>query len=121
MQRLQQPHQRQRLQRLQQLHQQHHQVIYTCNVNSTSKTYTVGFNPYVLNVGDFNNDNQLEIVVANSAVSNVGIFFGNGFGNFTAQTTFPTGIGPYAVAVGDFNKDNRLDVVANSGSATVGI
>jgi hypothetical protein len=58
-------------------------------------------------VGDFNNDNQLDIIVN----SYVGIFFGYGDGTFASISTLPIGQGSNAncVAVGDFNNDNRLD------------
>ncbi|CAF2588678.1 unnamed protein product [Rotaria sp. Silwood2] len=83
-----------------------------------------GSQPYSVTVGDFNNDARLDIVVANYGTNNVGIFLGNGNGNFLQQTTYSTGSSsnPYSVAVGDFNNDTRLDiVVANYGTKSIGI
>jgi hypothetical protein len=68
-------------------------------------------------VGDFNNDNHLDIVVANYYSNSVAILLGNENGIFGIPVTISTNIGNYSgsVAVGDFNKDGRLDV-AVSGS-----
>jgi hypothetical protein len=80
--------------------------------------------PSVLAVSDFNNDGQLDIVVANYGTNNVGVFLGYGNGSFAAMITYSTGVGsaPYSVAVADFNNDNRTDIVsANSGTNNIGI
>jgi hypothetical protein len=83
-----------------------------------------GSNPYFVAVGDFNNDNRLDFVVANSGTNTIGVFLGYGNGSFANQLTYSTGDGslPYSVAVGDFNNDNRLDVVvANFNTNNIGI
>lgn len=75
-------------------------------------------------VGDFNNDQKLDIIIANTGTHSVGIFLGNNDGYFGSQTTYSTGFGstPYMVASGDFNNDNRLDIaVANFGSNSIGV
>jgi hypothetical protein len=89
-------------------------------------TYSTGndSNPCWVAVGDFNNDNRLDIVVANSGTNNVGIFLSNGTGTFSNQITYSTGLDSQlsSVAVLDFNNDTRLDIaVANYGSNSVGI
>ena len=74
--------------------------------------------------GDFNNDNRLDVVVANYASESVSILLGYGNGSFANQITFVTGPDsyPYFVAVGDFNDDTTLDiVVANQGANNLGI
>ena len=82
---------------------------------TSAETYTTlpQSNPSSLAVGDFNNDNHLDIVVANSGTGNVGIFLGYGNGTFFAQRTYSIGNNthPQFVSVGDFNKDNELDIV----------
>lgn len=75
-------------------------------------------------VGDFNHDNRLDVVVANSLINNIGIFFGYGNGILTNQMKLSTGPlpGPYAVATADFNNDDRLDIaIANRDSHNIGI
>jgi predicted Zn-dependent protease with MMP-like domain/predicted nucleotidyltransferase len=89
-------------------------------------TYSTGSDSYpaLVVVGDFNNDGRLDVAVANYGTDNIGVFFGNGNGNFSSQTNFSTGSGskPYPLAVGDFNNDNQLDIaVANYGSNNLGV
>ena len=89
-------------------------------------TYSTGSNsvPSSVVVADFNNDGRRDIIVANAGTDNIGMFFGNGNGTFSNQTTFSTGSGssPYWIAVGDFNNDNQLDIaVANYGSNNLGV
>ncbi|CAF5032043.1 unnamed protein product, partial [Rotaria sp. Silwood1] len=69
--------------------------------------------PVWVAVGDFNNDNVQDIVVANFYGHSIGILLGYGNGSFTHATVFSTGnsSGPCSIAIGDFNKDNRMDIV----------
>ncbi|CAF3938924.1 unnamed protein product [Rotaria sp. Silwood1] len=78
--------------------------IYTTDINS---------NPSSIVVGDFNNDNHLDIIVANNGNGNIGIFLGYGNGTFTEQLTFSISSNshPQYITVGNFNKDNRFYVV----------
>ncbi len=57
-------------------------------------TFSTGYDsdPYALAVGDLNNDNKLDIVVANYGTNNVGVFLGHGNGTFAIQIIFTTGI-----------------------------
>ncbi|CAF4831166.1 unnamed protein product [Rotaria sp. Silwood1] len=73
-------------------------------------------------IGDFNNDSQMDIAVANSGNNNIGVFLRYDNGSFRNQIAYATDSSPWSVAVGDFNNDSILDiVVANLGSDTVGI
>ena len=69
--------------------------------------------PVALAVGHIDNDGRLDVAVANSGTSRVGIFFGYGNGTFRAQRTFSTGSGSYPISlvIGDFNADLRSDIV----------
>ncbi|CAF1308453.1 unnamed protein product [Adineta steineri] len=89
-------------------------------------TYFTGYDsvPSSLQIGDFNKDNHLDIVVANSGTNNIGIFFGYGNGTFMNQTTYTTtsNSNPSSIVVADFNNDNQLDIaVTNTGIGSLGI
>jgi hypothetical protein len=75
-------------------------------------------------VGDFNNDNRLDIVVANSGTDSVGVLLGYGNGTFSIIKIYSTGNGSISrsVTIGDFNNDDRMDIaVANHGTDSVGV
>ncbi|CAF4265760.1 unnamed protein product, partial [Rotaria sordida] len=65
-------------------------------------TYSTGFIPISVAVGDFNNDMYLDIVMANLNENDVSVLLGYGNGSFANQMTYLTGSLPSAVAVGDF-------------------
>ena len=69
--------------------------------------------PISIAVGDFDNDHQLDIAVANYGTSNIGVFLGYGNGTFRSLLVFSTGIGscPRSLAVGDFNNEEGYDIV----------
>ena len=82
----------------------------------------VGSLPKCICVGDFNNDNILDIAVANSAAGNIVVLFGFGDGSFLLGPAYSTGTGsiPWELTTGHFNSDGRLDiVVVNSQFSTV--
>jgi hypothetical protein len=78
--------------------------IYTTNYNS---------NPSSIAFGDFNNDQQLDIVVANYGNGSIGIFLGHGNGSFSTQITFliDSQSRPQFLNVGYFDNNTYLDVV----------
>ena len=80
-------------------------------------------NPYMVVVARLNNDEQLDIAVANFGTNNVGIFLGLGNGSFKNNTTISTGVSrPIAICFADYNQDQRLDLVtANYGTESVSI
>ena len=93
---------------------------------SRQKKYSTGTDsePISIVAGDFNNDDRLDIAVASSGLSNIGILLGLGNGDFSFQTTFSTGNDSYpaSVTVGDFNNDGQLDIaVANRRTDNIGI
>ncbi|CAF5002096.1 unnamed protein product, partial [Rotaria magnacalcarata] len=47
---------------------------------------------------DFNNDRQIDIVVANTGANNVAVLLGHKDGSFTIEATYRTGLDPYYVA-----------------------
>ncbi len=68
-----------------------------------------GNDPFAIAVGDFNNDNNQDLVTANRNNNNVSVLIGNGSGGFTA-TNFNAGNNPIDVTVGDFDNDGNLDI-----------
>ncbi|CAF4575745.1 unnamed protein product, partial [Rotaria socialis] len=90
------------------------------------QTYSTGYDssPVAMAVGDFNQDNSLDIAVANYGTDNVGIFLGIGDGTFTRQYTYSTSLNsnPSSIITGDLDNDNHLDLlVTNSGTGSIGI
>jgi CSLREA domain-containing protein len=101
----------------------------TCNPVSfaTASSYSTGFSPVAVAIGDFNNDGIQDLVATNVSQvippNKVSILLGNGSGGFGAATGFDDGGGgPQAVVVGDFNSDGKQDLaVANQSSSNVSI
>lgn len=79
---------------------------------STAVAIPVGSNPYSVAIGDLNNNNKQDLVVANYFDNTVGVLLGNGDGTFGAMGTQTSGLRPRGVALADFNKDGYLDAVA---------
>ncbi|CAF4726353.1 unnamed protein product [Rotaria sp. Silwood2] len=67
--------------------------------------------PGALVIGDFNNDDRMDIGVANSGTNSIGIFLGLGDFTFANPITYATGYSPWSLAAGDLNNDTRLDIV----------
>ena len=81
--------------------------------------------PYSLVIEDLNRDKYLDLVVTNSGTNNIGVFLGDGTGNFARQQTFSTDRSPRTLVAGHFNEDKILDIatanfLANSVSILLG-
>ena len=65
--------------------------------------------PYGVAIGDLNNDNILDIIIADSSSSTILIFYGYGNGSFSHPITYSTGYDsfPFSVVAGDFNNDTQ--------------
>ena len=65
-------------------------------------------------VGDFNGDGKLDVAVVipgtYGGTPTVGIWLGDGTGEFTGASGSTVGNGPAQVVVGDFNGDGKLDL-----------
>jgi hypothetical protein len=93
---------------------------------SQPHTYSTGYDsiPFMVVVGDFNNDKQMDLAIANYGTNNVGILLGINNSTFSNQTAFSTGSysDPYSIVVGYLNDDDLLDIaVGNHGSNSITI
>jgi len=93
---------------------------------SNLTTHSTGFNsdPCSIVFADFNNDNEIDIVVANNGTNNVLVLTSFVIYPVTIQANYSTGSNsrPYSVDVADFNNDGYLDVVVpNYASNNVGV
>ncbi|CAF0766162.1 unnamed protein product [Adineta steineri] len=99
---------------------------YCCNPFFNQVTYSTGLNsnPNSIVIIDFNNDKQLDIIVANEGTNNIGFFQGFNNGNLTNQTILSiySGSQPYSIVVIDVDNDHCLDIiVTNHGSESISI
>ena len=93
-------------------------------VHHVTLSNRIGSQPRSFVIGDFNNDNSMDIGIANSGSHTIGILLGYGNLSFASEKLYSTGSysSPYAVAMGDFNNDAQLDIVtANYGRDNIGI
>ena len=72
-----------------------------------------GLTPTSVAKGDFDEDGDLDVVVANSGEASLSLFKGDGIAHFaTGIPIYGVGDGPVAVIASDFNGDGHLDVAA---------
>jgi len=73
-------------------------------------------NSFSLNVGDFNGDGDLDVVLATngSASQGVAVFLGKGDGTFQTPSNYATALDAISVEVADFNGDGKLDLAAGT-------
>lgn len=84
-------------------------------------TYTAGYSPTSVAIGDVNGDGRPDLVIANqyqcSSCSNGGfsVLLGNGDGSFQAPSTSSSGgVAATAVRIADLNGDGHLDLVVSN-------
>ena len=84
----------------------------------------VSSGPNSIAVGDFNNDNEDDIVVANVETNDISVLILKYQSAFEHRTSYQQGSAqhPFSIIADNFNDDNQLDiVVANSGQGNIEI
>ncbi|CAF0972995.1 unnamed protein product [Adineta steineri] len=79
--------------------------------------------PYMVAIGDFNNDYHTDIAVAYYGTNSIGIFLGSGNCSFINKTVMSTGSSrPIWILIADLDNDTSLDIVtANYGTDSISI
>jgi len=81
------------------------------NLFFSGPTLSVGSSPTGITTGDFNDDGQLDLGVANEGAISISILLGNGQGDFFVSQNLATGVlEPRRIISGDFNGDHALDL-----------
>jgi DNA-binding beta-propeller fold protein YncE len=74
----------------------------------------VGNEPFSVTSADFNNDNKLDLAVANADDNTVSVLLGNGNGTFQTHSKYGVGYGPFCVISGDIKNDNKPDLIVTN-------
>lgn len=61
-------------------------------------------------LGDLDGDGDLDLLLTDTSVNSISIFFNDGTGNFGAATVMVTGSSPRSMALGDIDNDGDLDL-----------
>jgi hypothetical protein len=72
--------------------------------------YPTGNSPEAMAVGDFNNDDSLDLLVGNASNDPASVLLGNGDGTFTAGTELLEDCKPVRFIIGDWDADGKADL-----------
>ena len=67
----------------------------------TESLFAVQSDPAPIVIGDFNNDGNLDLAVANFLSNSLSVLLGNGTGSFQPAVNYPVGTNPIAITAGD--------------------
>ncbi|MGD0038316.1 MAG: FG-GAP-like repeat-containing protein, partial [Bacteroidota bacterium] len=85
-------------------------------------SFTTGFNPQEVIIGDVDGDGLSDLVVTNQSSNTVSVLRNTGNITFAPKVDLTTGIGPNCVAMGDMDGDGLPDIaVTNSNGNTISI
>ncbi len=73
----------------------------------------LGYYPDIT-TADFNKDGNLDIALTNNFERNVGLYLGDGTGNFSNPSTFPIIFDPWQIRSADFNNDGNSDLLVST-------
>ncbi|MDJ0674655.1 MAG: FG-GAP-like repeat-containing protein [Calothrix sp. MO_167.B42] len=73
--------------------------------------YALPDDPEFIAMADVNEDDQLDLVTANSNEDSVSVLLNDGNGNFANKTDYAVGREPESIVIGDVNGDGKLDLV----------
>ena len=65
-------------------------------------------------MGDFNGDENIDLVVANFSDDDISVLFGDGGGGFGGRQDYPVGNYPFGIVAGDFNEDGNPDLAVTN-------
>ncbi|MFN7996636.1 MAG: VCBS repeat-containing protein [Bryobacteraceae bacterium] len=77
-----------------------------------------GFGAANVELADFNGDGKVDLAVANTLTSTVGVLFGDGSGNFNSPRNIEVSRTPVWVLTGDYNHDGKPDFVSSNADAS---
>jgi Bacterial Ig-like domain (group 3)/FG-GAP-like repeat len=77
---------------------------------ASAQTYSVGWLPYQVAIGDLNGDGIPDLAVTNYGDNTVSILYGQNGGGFTGGQTLATCTNPYGVAIGDTRNTGQNDI-----------
>jgi len=87
--------------------------------NPNPENIGTGDIPYSVIAGDFNNDGNIDLIVANSGANTVSVVLNTGNKTFESRIDYPAGIEPFSVATADFNGDGFQDLVVADSNCPV--
>jgi hypothetical protein len=90
-----------------------------CFDEAADVNYASGNGPQSIAAGDFNEDGDMDAVVANYLDASLSVYMGNGDGTFENQILISAGSSITEIEVADINSDNNLDLIWCQNSSAV--
>ncbi len=89
---------------------------------SVTENHGTGGSPQSVALAYLNDDDMLDLAVANEETGTISIFLSDGGVGFLPRLDIPTGSGPFSIVSGNFSGDSRVDLaVANRFSSHITI